>query len=81
LHTLQQEGNLCAQHALNALLQGPYFTVLDLANIARRLDAQERSALSDGRISVDDDLLRAQVRTFFHALSNSAQASSAWLIA
>ncbi|ORX54463.1 Machado-joseph disease protein MJD [Hesseltinella vesiculosa] len=37
----KQEGNLCAQHALNALLQGPYFTAIDLAEIGRDLDAKE----------------------------------------
>ncbi|KAI8070685.1 Josephin-domain-containing protein [Gongronella butleri] len=37
----KQEGYLCAQHALNALLQGPYFTAVDLASIGRDLDAKE----------------------------------------
>ncbi|KAG0333357.1 Ataxin-3 [Podila humilis] len=45
----QQEGNLCAQHCLNALLQGPYFTAIDLAELARQLDQQEDEAL--GRTS------------------------------
>ncbi|KAF9581205.1 Ataxin-3 [Lunasporangiospora selenospora] len=43
----QQEGNLCAQHCLNALLQGPYFTAIDLAELARQLDQQEQIALGD----------------------------------
>lgn len=34
---------LCAQHALNSLLQGPYFSAPDLSEIARRLDALEES--------------------------------------
>ncbi|KRX89007.1 Ataxin-3 [Trichinella pseudospiralis] len=38
---------LCAQHALNALLQGQYFTAVDLAEIARRLDAEERKVTGD----------------------------------
>ncbi|XP_013400841.1 ataxin-3 isoform X2 [Lingula anatina] len=38
----EQEGSLCAQHCLNALLQGPYFTAVDLAEIARQLDESER---------------------------------------
>ncbi|KAI8810632.1 Josephin-domain-containing protein [Cladochytrium replicatum] len=42
----KQEGNLCAQHALNALLQGSYFTAVDLSEIARDLDAREMDALS-----------------------------------
>jgi len=37
----QQEGALCAQHALNSLLQGEYFTAVDLANIAHELDEEE----------------------------------------
>ncbi|KAF9932615.1 Ataxin-3, partial [Modicella reniformis] len=41
----QQEGNLCAQHCLNALLQGPYFTAIDLAELARQLDQKEQDAL------------------------------------
>ncbi|KAF9373588.1 Ataxin-3 [Podila verticillata] len=43
----QQEGNLCAQHCLNALLQGPYFTAIDLAELARQLDQQEDEALGN----------------------------------
>ncbi|KAI8093421.1 ataxin 3 variant ref [Halteromyces radiatus] len=37
----KQEGNLCAQHALNALLQGNYFTAVDLAQLGRELDLKE----------------------------------------
>ncbi|KAL0092654.1 ataxin-3 [Phycomyces blakesleeanus] len=37
----KQEGNLCAQHALNALLQGNYFTAVDLATIGQELDREE----------------------------------------
>ncbi|KAF9423489.1 Ataxin-3 [Podila epigama] len=45
----QQEGNLCAQHCLNALLQGPYFTAIDLAELAQQLDQQEAEALGNHR--------------------------------
>ncbi|KAJ3128511.1 Ataxin-3 [Nowakowskiella sp. JEL0407] len=45
-----QEGQLCAQHALNALLGGPYFTAVDLAEIARQLDVEEHNAMSEGNI-------------------------------
>jgi ataxin-3 len=64
---LQQQGNLCAQHALNALLQGPFFSAVDLADIAHRLDVAEQNALTSGRISVDDHQLdhREPVRVFF----------------
>lgn len=44
----KQEGQLCAQHALNALLQGPYFTAVDLATIASQLDERERQSLAEG---------------------------------
>jgi ataxin-3 len=47
---LQQEGQLCAQHALNALLQGPYFTAVDLATIAQQLDEEERKSMAEGGI-------------------------------
>ncbi|KAF8893769.1 Josephin-domain-containing protein [Infundibulicybe gibba] len=43
-HEKQQEGSmLCAQHALNSLLQGHYFTAPDLSDIARGLDDLEES--------------------------------------
>jgi ataxin-3 len=32
---------LCAQHCLNALLQGQYYTAVELADIARQLDEAE----------------------------------------
>ncbi|KAJ3065116.1 Ataxin-3 [Podochytrium sp. JEL0797] len=44
----KQEGQLCAQHALNAVLQGPYFSAVDLSQIARDLDSQELEAFADG---------------------------------
>ena len=44
----KQEGALCAQHCLNSLLQGPYFTAVDLASFARNLDETERQQLAEG---------------------------------
>ncbi|KAJ3021201.1 hypothetical protein HKX48_009036 [Thoreauomyces humboldtii] len=44
----KQEGQLCAQHSLNALLQGPYFSPIDLADLARQLDESERLARMEG---------------------------------
>lgn len=35
----------CAVHALNTLLQGPYFTEVDLAEIAQELDMMEKALL------------------------------------
>ena len=43
----QQEGSLCAQHCLNALLQGTYFTAVDLADIAKQLDASESQHMAE----------------------------------
>lgn len=43
----KQEGSLCAQHCLNALLQGNYFTAVDLADIAQQLDIIERSQMAE----------------------------------
>ena len=44
----RQDGALCAQHALNALLQGPYYTAVDLANIAQQLDDLEQERMAEG---------------------------------
>lgn len=43
----EQEGSLCAQHCLNALLQGQYFSAVDLADIARQLDESERLRMAE----------------------------------
>ncbi|KAK2170640.1 hypothetical protein LSH36_1g01003 [Paralvinella palmiformis] len=43
----KQEGSLCAQHCLNALLQGHYFTAVDLAEIAQQLDTIERNQMAE----------------------------------
>lgn len=41
----QQESLLCGQHCLNNLLQGPFFTAIQLGEIANDLDEQERQIL------------------------------------
>ncbi|XP_076463459.1 ataxin-3-like [Babylonia areolata] len=46
----KQEGSLCAQHCLNALLQNQYFTAVDLAQLAQNLDEQERQHMLEGGI-------------------------------
>jgi ataxin-3 len=43
-----QDGSLCAQHCLNSLLQGDYFSAVDLANIAHDLDKIELNCMSEG---------------------------------
>ncbi|XP_031563610.1 ataxin-3-like isoform X3 [Actinia tenebrosa] len=50
----KQEGALCAQHCLNALLQGPYFTAVDLASIAESLDDEERERMAEGNPSSEE---------------------------
>ncbi|KAM6961250.1 ataxin-3 [Aplochiton taeniatus] len=44
----KQEGSLCAQHCLNNLLQGEYFTPVDLSSIAQQLDEEERMRMAEG---------------------------------
>jgi len=49
-HETQQPGSmLCAQHALNSLLQGNYFTAPDLSELAGHLDQLEQSYNEDIR--------------------------------
>ncbi|XP_032819911.1 ataxin-3 isoform X1 [Petromyzon marinus] len=47
----KQEGSLCAQHCLNSLLQGPYFTAVDLSTLAVQLDEAERLRMAEGGIT------------------------------
>lgn len=44
---MQQEGSLCAQHCLNALLQGPYFTPVELGSLAQKMDDEERLRMAE----------------------------------
>lgn len=48
LSIAQQEGQLCAKHCLNAILQGPYFTEFDLASIAESIDEEEKITMAEG---------------------------------
>ncbi|CEH16285.1 Ataxin 3/Josephin [Ceraceosorus bombacis] len=70
-HERQEPGSmLCAQHALNALLQGPYFDPSQLAEIAAQMDELERAHLdsqawsSRGR---DEGSLNVDATGFFSA--------------
>lgn len=45
LYFERQQDQLCGVHALNALLQGPFFTAVDLSGIACELDDLERSLI------------------------------------
>lgn len=50
----KQDGSLCAQHCLNSLLQGAYFTAVDLGSLASRLDEEEREQMAEGGIDTED---------------------------
>ena len=53
-YCLQQEGSLCAQHCLNALLQGSYFTPVDLASLAQQMDDEERIRMAESGVDTED---------------------------
>jgi hypothetical protein len=40
-------GSLCGKHCLNALLQGPHVTEVDMMKIAQELDEQERLVMAE----------------------------------
>lgn len=50
----KQEGSLCAQHCLNALLQNEYFSAVDLAQIGGRLDESERVRMAEGGVATHE---------------------------
>lgn len=50
----KQEGSLCAQHCLNNLLQGEYFTPVDLSSIAQQLDEEERMRMAEGGMASEE---------------------------
>ncbi|KAF9012350.1 Josephin-domain-containing protein [Cyathus striatus] len=65
-HEKQEPGSmLCAQHALNSLLQGNYFTAPDLSHIAQDLDDLEDSyhddEIASGSRNMDDTGFFSQV--------------------
>jgi len=56
---------LCAQHCLNALLQGQYFSPVDLAKIAKDLDDEERQRMGEAGIESDEYRRFLQVSIHF----------------
>ncbi|CAL4149201.1 unnamed protein product [Meganyctiphanes norvegica] len=50
----KQDGLLCAQHCLNNLLQGQYFSAVDLADIANQMDAAEKAHMAELGVDTDD---------------------------
>jgi len=49
----KQEGALCAQHCLNSLLQGDYFSAFDLAELAKQLDKEEHDHMAASGVTKD----------------------------
>lgn len=47
MHREKQESALCGTHCLNNLLQGPYFSEIDMAQIAHTLDDRERTLMAE----------------------------------
>ncbi|XP_070631671.1 ataxin-3 isoform X6 [Bos indicus] len=62
--SLHQEGSLCAQHCLNNLLQGEYFSPVELSSIAHQLDEEERMRMAEGGVTSED------YRTFLQPSGN-----------
>ncbi|XP_077179636.1 ataxin-3 isoform X7 [Paroedura picta] len=60
----RQEGSLCAQHCLNNLLQGEYFSPVELSSIAQQLDEEERIRMAEGGLSSEE------YRTFLQPSGN-----------
>ncbi|XP_059375720.1 ataxin-3 [Carassius carassius] len=50
----KQEGSLCAQHCLNNLLQGEYFSPVELSSIAQQLDEEERVRMAEGGVQTEE---------------------------
>lgn len=50
----KQQGNLCAQHCINALLQGAHFNAVDLAELAQEMDFAEKTKLSEAGTNSKD---------------------------
>lgn len=49
-----QESKLCAVHCVNTVLQGPFFSEVDLAALASDLDSKERQVMLQGGASTGD---------------------------
>ncbi|TPX49238.1 hypothetical protein SeLEV6574_g01589 [Synchytrium endobioticum] len=80
----KQEGSLCAQHALNNLMQGNYFNAVDLADISRELDRLEREVMAErGTDTADYARFLGQESTNyddsgFFSIQTIKQALSVW---
>ena len=78
LYHEKQVSLLCGVHALNTLLQGPYFSAHDLADIAREFDERERQLMASAGVESADFLrymaVRATANTTNHT-NNRARTS------
>lgn len=52
-----QEAKLCAVHCVNTVLQGPFFSEVDLAALASDLDQKERLMMMEERSGFSGDFL------------------------
>uniref|UniRef100_A0A6B2LD89 ubiquitinyl hydrolase 1 n=1 Tax=Arcella intermedia TaxID=1963864 RepID=A0A6B2LD89_9EUKA len=52
----KQDAGLCGVHALNNLLQGAYFTEIDLMEIAHQLDSKETTLMAESGLDTSDYL-------------------------
>eukprot|EP00747_Dinoflagellata_sp_TGD_P179307 gnl/TRDRNA2_/TRDRNA2_29920_c0_seq1.p1 gnl/TRDRNA2_/TRDRNA2_29920_c0~~gnl/TRDRNA2_/TRDRNA2_29920_c0_seq1.p1 ORF type:complete len:421 (-),score=103.07 gnl/TRDRNA2_/TRDRNA2_29920_c0_seq1:133-1395(-) len=50
----QGADKLCAVHCVNALLQGPHFSAVDLGQAAQELDAAEKALMQEGGMGTKD---------------------------
>ncbi|KAI9442280.1 Josephin-domain-containing protein [Lactarius indigo] len=81
-HEKQESGSmLCAQHALNSLLQGSYFTPSDLSTIAQSIDSLEQR-VDEGRVGREsanmDDTGFFSVQVLENALNVWGQSLIRW---
>eukprot|EP00742_Colponemidia_sp_Colp-10_P003152 GILJ01003359.1.p1 GENE.GILJ01003359.1~~GILJ01003359.1.p1 ORF type:complete len:393 (+),score=71.28 GILJ01003359.1:42-1181(+) len=56
LYWEKQISSLCGVHCLNTLLQGPYFTEIDLAQVAQSFDEKEKQLMMESGMESNDFL-------------------------
>jgi Ataxin-3 len=59
-----QVAGLCGVHCLNTLLQGPYFTEIDLMSIAHEFDKKEKEVMAEAGTETNDFIKFVAVRSF-----------------
>jgi hypothetical protein len=60
-----QVAGLCGVHCLNTLLQGPYFTEIDLMSIAHEFDKKEKEVMSEAGTETKDFIKFIAVFPFY----------------